>query len=178
MNLAAFRLGRRAAADPAALEKLMKPAPEADNDALRLSQSFAETVDRRAEFLTAYQNASYARRYRNWVEKVRTVEAEKAPGQCGLAEAVARYLFKLMAYKDEYEVARLYADTSFLDRVKSSFDGDKLSFEFHLAPPLLARRDPATGEPRKMSFGPWILTAFRLLAKLKFLRGTAFDLFG
>ena len=178
MNLAAFRLGRRAAADPAVLEKLMKPAPEADNDALRLSQSFAETVDRRAEFLTAYQNSSYARRYRNWVEKVRTVEAEKAPGQCGLAEAVARYLFKLMAYKDEYEVARLFADTSFLDRVKSSFDGDKLSFEFHLAPPLLARRDPATGEPRKMSFGPWILTAFRLLAKLKFLRGTPFDLFG
>ena len=106
------------------------------------------------------------------------MEAEKAPGQCGLAEAVARYLFKLMAYKDEYEVARLYADTSFLDRVKSSFDGDRLSFEFHLAPPLLARRDPATGEPRKMSFGPWILTVFRLLAKLKFLRGTAFDLFG
>ena len=155
----------------------MKPAPEADNDALRLSRSFAETVDRRAEFLTAYQNASYARRYRNWVEKVRAVEAEKAPGQCGLAEAVARYLFKLMAYKDEYEVARLYADTPFLDRVKSSFDGDKLSFEFHLAPPLLARRDPATGEPRKMSFGPWILTAFRLLAKLKFLRGTAVRLF-
>ena len=178
MNLAAFHLGRRAAADPAVLEKLMKPAPEADNDALRLSRSFAETVDRRAEFLTAYQNASYARRYRNWVEKVRAVEAEKAPGQCGLAEAVARYLFKLMAYKDEYEVARLYADTPFLDRVKSSFDGDKLSFEFHLAPPLLARRDPATGEPRKMSFGPWILTAFRLLAKLKFLRGTPFDFFG
>jgi indolepyruvate ferredoxin oxidoreductase len=178
MNLAAFRLGRRAAADPAAIEALMKSAPEIANDSLRLSQSFAETVDRRAEFLTAYQDASYARRYRNWVEKVRTVEAEKAPGQCGLAEAVARYLFKLMAYKDEYEVARLYADTSFLDRVKSSFDGDKLSFEFHLAPPLLARRDSATGEPRKMSFGPWMLTVFRLLAKLKFLRGTAFDLFG
>src|SRR5262245_16603142 len=178
MNLAAFRLGRRAAADPAALEKLMKRAPETDDDALKLSQSFAETVDRRAEFLTAYQDASYARRYRNWVEKVRTVEAEKAPGQCGLAEAAARYLFKLMAYKDEYEVARLYADTSFLDRVKSSFDGDKLSLEFHLAPPLLARRDPATGEPRKMSFGPWMLTVFRILAKLKFLRGTAFDLFG
>jgi indolepyruvate ferredoxin oxidoreductase len=178
MNLAAFRLGRRAAADPAAIEALIRSAPEIANDSLRLSQSFAETVDRRAEFLTAYQDASYARRYRNWVEKVRTVEAEKAPGQCGLAEAVARYLFKLMAYKDEYEVARLYADTSFLERVKSSFDGDKLSFEFHLAPPLLARRDSATGEPRKMSFGPWMLTVFRLLAKLKFLRGTAFDLFG
>ena len=178
MNVAAFRYGRRAAVDPKALEALVEPRPEEQNESLKLSQSFAETVDRRAAFLTAYQNASYARRYRNWVEKVRTVEAEKAPGQCGLAEAVARYLFKLMAYKDEYEVARLYAATSFLDRVKSSFDGDRLSFEFHLAPPLLARRDPDTGEPRKMSFGPWILTVFRLLAKLKFLRGTAFDLFG
>ena len=178
MNLAAFRLGRRAAADPAAIDALMKPAAEIANDSLKLSRSFAETVDRRAEFLTAYQDACYARRYRNWVEKVRMVEAEKAPGQCGLAEAVARYLFKLMAYKDEYEVARLYADTSFLERVKSSFDGDKLSFEFHLAPPLLARRDPTTGEPRKMSFGPWILPVFRILARLKSLRGTTFDLFG
>ena len=178
MNIAAFRYGRRAAVDPKAIETLIEPRPQQQNDSVRLSQSFAETVDRRAAFLTAYQDASYARRYRNWVEKVRTVEAEKAPGQCGLAEAVARYLFKLMAYKDEYEVARLYADTSFLDRVRSSFDGDKLSFEFHLAPPLLARRDPATGEPRKMSFGPWILTVFGVLAKLRFLRGTAFDLFG
>jgi len=178
MNVAAFRLGRRAAANPAALEALIKRAPEAVNDSLKMSQSFAETVDRRVEFLTAYQNADYARRYRNLVEKVRTVEAEKAPGQCGLAEAVARYLFKLMAYKDEYEVARLYADTSFLERVKSSFDGDNLRFEFHLAPPLLARRDPATGEPKKMSFGPWMLKAFAVVAKFKFLRGTAFDPFG
>jgi indolepyruvate ferredoxin oxidoreductase len=178
MNIAAFRYGRRAAIDPGALEALIEPQPQQQNDSLRLSQTFAETVDRRAEFLSAYQNAGYASRYRNWVEKVRTVEAEKTPGQCGLAEAVARYLFKLMAYKDEYEVARLYTDTAFLDRVKSSFDGDKLSFEFHLAPPLLARRDPATGEPRKMSFGPWMLVVFRLLAKLKFLRGSAFDLFG
>ncbi|HEY7229321.1 MAG TPA: indolepyruvate ferredoxin oxidoreductase family protein [Pseudolabrys sp.] len=178
MNLAAFRLGRRAAADPAAIDALMKPAAEIANDSLKLSQSFAETVDRRVKFLTAYQNAGYARRYRNWVEKVRAVEAEKAPGQCGLAEAVARYLFKLMAYKDEYEVARLYADTSFFDRVRSTFEGDRLTFEFHLAPPLLARRDPATGEPKKMSFGPWILTVFKLLAKLRFLRGTAFDIFG
>jgi indolepyruvate ferredoxin oxidoreductase len=112
------------------------------------------------------------------VEKVRTVEADKARGQCGLAEAVARYLFKLMAYKDEYEVARLYSETSFLDRVRSTFDGDKLRFEFHLAPPLLARRDPQTGEPKKMSFGPWMLRAFAVLAKLRVLRGTAFDPFG
>jgi indolepyruvate ferredoxin oxidoreductase len=178
MNIAAFRYGRRAVVNPKALESLIEPRPQDQNDALRISLSFAETVDRRTEFLTAYQNPNYARRYRNWVEKIRTVEAEKAPGRCGLAEAVARYLFKLMAYKDEYEVARLYSETSFLDRVKSGFDGDKLRFEFHLAPPLLARRDQATGEPRKMSFGPWILKVFGVLAKFKFLRGTVLDPFG
>jgi len=178
MNISAFRYGRRAAVDPKALDALIEPRPEQQNDSLKLSESFAETVERRAAFLTDYQNASYARRYRNLVERVRTVEAEKAPGQCGLAEAVARYLFKLMAYKDEYEVARLYSETSFLDRVKSNFDGDRLRFEFHLAPPLLARRDSQTGEPKKMSFGPWMLKVFAALAKFKFLRGTMFDPFG
>jgi indolepyruvate ferredoxin oxidoreductase len=82
-----------------------------------------------------------------------------------------------MAYKDEYEVARLYTDTSFLDRVKASFDGD-LRFEFHLAPPLFAKRDPLTGEPKKRSFGPWMLKVFATLAKFKFLRGTPLDPFG
>ena len=178
MNISAFRYGRRAAVDPKAIEALIEPRPQEQNNSLKLSQSFAETVDRRAEFLTAYQNAGYARRYRNWVEKVRTVEAAKAPGHCGLAEAVARYLFKLMAYKDEYEVARLYSETSFLDRVKSTFAGDELRLEFHLAPPLLARRNPETGEPKKMSFGPWMLKVFAVLAKFKFLRGTPLDPFG
>jgi indolepyruvate ferredoxin oxidoreductase len=178
MNIAAFRYGRRTAVDPKAVEALVEPRPQERDDSLRLSQSFAETVDRRAEFLTAYQNAAYARRYRNWVEKVRTIEAEKAAGHCGLAEAVARYLFKLMAYKDEYEVARLYSETSFLDRVRSTFDGDRLRLEFHLAPPLLARRNPETGEPKKISFGPWVLKVFGVLAKFKFLRGSAFDPFG
>ena len=83
-----------------------------------------------------------------------------------------------MAYKDEYEVARLYSDTSFVERVKSTFDGDDLRFEFHLAPPLLARRDPLTGEPKKMSFGPWMLKVFGVLAKFKVLRGTPLDPFG
>jgi indolepyruvate ferredoxin oxidoreductase len=178
MNVAAFRYGRRAVVDPRGLEALIEPHGQEQNDSLTLSQSFADTVNRRVEFLTAYQNGEYARRYRIWVEKARTVEAEKAPGHCGLAEAVARYLFKLMAYKDEYEVARLYSETSFLDRVRSTFEGDKLRFEFHLAPPLLARRNPETGEPKKMSFGPWILKIFALLAKFRFLRGTVFDPFG
>jgi indolepyruvate ferredoxin oxidoreductase len=148
------------------------------SDARLLSESFAETVERRAKFLTDYQNAAYAARYRARVEKVKAVEAARAPGKCGLTDAVARYLFKLMAYKDEYEVARLYSDGAFRKQVASAFDGDKLRLEFHLAPPLLARRDRTTGLPRKMNFGPWLLPAFRLLAKFKFLRGTAFDPFG
>ncbi len=178
MNVTAFRYGRRAAADPAAIQSLMKEQPELQNDSLRLSQSFDETVERRVAFLTAYQSARYARRYSALVEKVRTAEAMKAPGACALSEAVARYLFKLMAYKDEYEVARLYTDTAFVERVKSTFDGDKLRLEFHLAPPLLARRDKVTGEPKKMSFGPWLLGVFGVLKKFKVLRGTPLDPFG
>jgi indolepyruvate ferredoxin oxidoreductase len=95
-----------------------------------------------------------------------------------LADAVARYLFKLMAYKDEYEVARLYTDGAFLKQVQAEFGGDNLRFEFHLAPPLLARRDKTTGLPRKMSFGPWMLPLFRVLTQFKGLRGTPFDPFG
>jgi indolepyruvate ferredoxin oxidoreductase len=175
MNVAAFRWGRRAAVDPGAVEALAKP-KEID-EARELSQSFEEMVARRVAFLTAYQNAAYAVRYRALVEQAKAAEAAKAPGKCGLSEAVARYLFKLMAYKDEYEVARLYSDGAFAKQVKAAFDGD-LRFEFHLAPPLSARRDPETGLPRKMTFGPWMMNAFGLLARLKFLRGTAFDPFG
>jgi indolepyruvate ferredoxin oxidoreductase len=178
MNIAAFRYGRRAVVDPAALESLIAPRSAEEYDSLRLSQSFDETVQRRVAFLTAYQSKRYARRYRKWVERMVAAEAEKAPGQTALAESMARYLFKLMAYKDEYEVARLYTDTSFVERVRSTFAGDKLRFEFHMAPPLLAKRDPVTGEPKKMSFGPWMLKAFAVLAKFKFLRGTPLDPFG
>ena len=177
MNVAAFRFGRRAAADPAAVEALVKPAPEAARDSLKISESFDEMVTRRVAFLTAYQNKRYAARYSKLVDQVKAAEAAKAPGECALTETVARYLFKLMAYKDEYEVARLYTDSNFIDQVKASFDGD-LKLEFHLAPPMLARRDPQTGEPKKMSFGPWMLSAFRLLAKFKVLRGTPLDIFG
>jgi indolepyruvate ferredoxin oxidoreductase len=178
MNKAAFRWGRRAAVDPAALEALITPAAGSITDARRLSQSFDETVARRVDDLTAYQDAAYAARYRDWVEKAKAAEAARAPGKCGLAEAVARNLFKLMAYKDEYEVARLYGNGEFLRQVAEEFDGEKLRFEFHLAPPLLARRDRRTGVPRKITFGPWLLPVFRLLMRFKFLRGTAFDPFG
>jgi indolepyruvate ferredoxin oxidoreductase len=158
------------------VEALAKPVTRDENRTL--SQSFEETVERRVVFLAAYQNAAYAERYRALVEKAKAAETARAPGQCGFAEAVARYLFKLMAYKDEYEVARLYTDGNFLKQVANELGGDNLRFEFHLAPPLLARLHPATGEPRKISFGPWMMSAFKLLARLKFLRGTAFDIFG
>ena len=176
VNIAAFQFGRRAAVDPAGVEALAKPPVEDENR--KLSQSFDEMVERRVEFLTTYQNAGYAARYRALVEKAKAAEAAKAPGSCGFAEAVARYLFKLMAYKDEYEVARLYTDGDFVKQVAATFDGKDLRFEFHLAPPFLAKPDPVTGVPRKMSFGPWMMRAFGVLAKFKFLRGTALDPFG
>jgi indolepyruvate ferredoxin oxidoreductase len=111
------------------------------------------------------------------VDRAKAVESTLTPDKCGFSEAVARYLFKLMAYKDEYEVARLYADTSFMQQLNNEFDGD-MRLEFHLAPPLFAPRDRATGLPRKMTFGAWVLPVFRVMAKLKFLRGTSFDPFG
>jgi len=189
MNRAAFHWGRRAAIDRAAVEKLVQPpslpSPASGGgwgggatEAERLSESFDEAVARREKFLTAYQDAAYAQRYRLLVDRAKAIEAARVPGKCGFAEAVARYLFKLMAYKDEYEVARLYTDGSFVTQVASEFDGDNLRFEFHLAPPLFARIDKATGLPRKMRFGPWLMPAFRTLAKFKFLRGTALDPFG
>ncbi|MFL6806711.1 MAG: indolepyruvate ferredoxin oxidoreductase family protein [Xanthobacteraceae bacterium] len=175
MNQAAFRWGRRAAVDPATVEALAK-ADQSDKTP-KLSQSLDEMIARRVAFLTAYQNASYAARYRALVERARVVEAGKLPGKSELTEAVARYLFKLMAYKDEYEVARLHAEHTWA-QVKQEVAGDNLRLEFHMAPPAFARRDPATGELRKISFGPWVMPVFRILAKLKFLRGTPFDPFG
>ncbi|MGZ3322249.1 MAG: DUF6537 domain-containing protein, partial [Xanthobacteraceae bacterium] len=178
MNKAAFAWGRRAVVEPAVVEAVIKPAPEATSDARTLSQSFDDVVARRVAFLTVYQNAAYAARYRRLVERTKAAETARAPGKTGLADAVARYLFKLMAYKDEYEVARLYSDGAFVKQVNSELGGEHLRFHVHLAPPLLARRDKATGEPRKMTFGPWIFPLFGLLAKFKFLRGTPFDPFG
>ncbi len=182
MNLEAFELGRRAAHDPAALDALLAQA-KAPTAARHLSQSLDEIISRRVAYLTAYQNAAYAARYRHLVARVQTKESGIMPGRSALSEAVARNLFKLMAYKDEYEVARLYSDGAFRRQLAATFEaesksGKPLRFEFHLAPPLLARRDPITGVPRKLSFGPWMMTAFTLLAKLKGLRGTAFDPFG
>ena len=134
-------------------------------------------IERRVAFLTEYQNAAYAARYAARVERVREAEAACCRARPALTEAVARALFKLMAYKDEYEVARLYTETDFLKRVADQFEGP-YELHFHLAPPLLADRDPETGHLRKRSYGPWMLSVFRILAKLRRLRGTPFDIFG
>jgi len=111
------------------------------------------------------------------VAKVQKLEAEKFPGLKALSAAVARYAFKLMAYKDEYEVARLYADSDFRQRIAAQFEGD-YKLTFHMAPPIMSEVDPATGELKKRLFGPWMMTAFSLLTRFKELRGTAFDVFG
>jgi indolepyruvate ferredoxin oxidoreductase len=175
-NLAAFRWGRLIAVDEkpiaALVERQAKPI-----GGERLSQSLGEAIERRVRFLAAYQDAAYAERYRTRVEAIRAAEARVTPGQDKLTWAVAKYYFKLMAYKDEYEVARLYTDGSFQRQLERTFEGD-YTLEFHLAPPMLSKPDPATGRPRKMRFGGWMMTAFRLLAKMKGLRGTTFDPFG
>lgn len=175
MNRAAFAWGRCAAADLASVEAKVaaKAAPQAPRQPLDLD----ELVRRREELLTAYQDAAYAARYRRLVDRVRTAEARAVAGSTRLTEAVARNLAKLMAYKDEYEVARLHSDGEFLARLKERYEGSP-RLRFHLAPPLLAPRDPVTGLPRKQVYGPWMLHAFRVLAKLKRLRGTPFDIFG
>ncbi len=176
MNQAAFLWGRRAAVDLAALERLIAPKADAA-PAMEVSRTLEETVARRVNFLTGYQNAAYAEKYRALVEQVKQAEASRTKGLTGLAEAAARYYFKLLAYKDEYEVARLYADPTFMQKIQSQFEGD-YKLHFHLAPPLLAKRDSATGELRKAEYGTWVFTAFKLLAKLRGLRGTVFDIFG
>jgi indolepyruvate ferredoxin oxidoreductase len=175
-NRQSFLWGRRAAVDRAAVERIAMPA-----ETIPADRTFARTLDeiiqRRVEDLTAYQNAGYARRYEGLVRNVQAVEASRTPGRTELAEAVARYYYKLLAYKDEYEVARLYSDGRFRRQLQEAFDGD-YRLEFHLAPPLLAPRDPETGHLKKLSYGPWMLRAFALLAKLKGLRGTWLDPFG
>jgi indolepyruvate ferredoxin oxidoreductase len=136
-----------------------------------------DAIQTRIDFLTQYQNARYADRYAALVDKVRTVQATATPHDAGLTEAVAQYYFKLLAYKDEYEVARLHADPAFLARLNETFEGD-FKLRFHLAPPLFARRDPVSGELQKRKYGSWMMYVFRILAKFRGLRGTPFDPFG
>ena len=189
MNRKAFAWGRMAAHDLTTVQSAagvgaasaaIAPASPATAAAFlgegKLSHSLDDTIALRSQFLTEYQDGNYASQYSAFVNRVRAVEAERTPGLTGLSEAVARYAFKLMAYKDEYEVARLYSTGDFIKRVRETFDGN-YRLKLNLAPPMFSRRD-AQGHLVKREFGPWIFTAFKLLKRLKFLRGTAFDLFG
>lgn len=173
-NIRAFNWGRAAAHDLASVEAAAKPT-------LQIGPAIATELDDiiaiRERELEAYQDAAYARRYRTLVDSVIAAEGNKAKGLTGLSETVAKSCFKLMAYKDEYEVGRLYADDDFLKSLNTQFDGD-FKLRFHLAPPLGSRRDPVTGELEKREFGPWMFHVFQMLARLKKLRGTALDLFG
>ncbi|MNQ93215.1 2-oxoacid ferredoxin oxidoreductase [compost metagenome] len=176
-NRAAFDSGRLAAHRPDALESALRPRAQVVQ--LHVPETFARAVARRIEDLTSYQDAAYARKYQDVVEAVAARERELAPDAKTprLAMAVARSLFKLMAYKDEYEVARLYTGESFQAQLKGQFEGD-YSLRFHMAPPVFARKDPRTGVPRKMTLGPRTMTALKVLTRLKGLRGTWFDPFG
>ncbi|MDB5796547.1 MAG: indolepyruvate ferredoxin oxidoreductase family protein [Paucimonas sp.] len=176
-NQQSFQWGRLAAHDLTAVEQVVRKNTPAQVIEFKRAPGLEQLIATREKFLVDYQDAAYAAKYRAFVEQVR--QAETALGEPGralrLTEAVARYLFKLMAYKDEYEVARLHAGTGFEEKIAAMFEGD-YKIHFHLAPPLLARRD-ARGQLVKRSYGPWMMKAFRLLSRLRFLRGTALDVF-
>jgi indolepyruvate ferredoxin oxidoreductase len=172
-NKAAFEWGRRCAHDLASVQALFKAQQVIQ---FVKKPSLAEMLKTRVDFLTGYQNAAYAADYSAFVAKVQAAESKLSGGGTALSEAVARYLFKLMAYKDEYEVARLHTDRAFTDKIASMFEGD-FKLVHHLAPPAIANKNER-GELVKQPFGPWMRTAFGVLAKLKGLRGTALDPFG
>jgi indolepyruvate ferredoxin oxidoreductase len=172
-NKTAFEWGRRAAHDGAAFEKLLNPGQVI---AFTKRTPLEDLIAKRVEFLTGYQNAAYAQTYQAYVQKVRAVDESVGGKKLALTEAVARYLFKLMAYKDEYEVARLHTDAGFHAKINAMFEGD-FKLNYHLAPPGMAKKN-AKGELQKKQFGPAMLTGFKLLARLKGLRGTALDPFG
>ena len=174
-NLAALDLGRRAAVN---LEQVLAELRPDQPVTLHLpvKESLDEMIERFASELTAYQSKRYAQRYRDLLARVRQVESSVEPGSEALARIVARQAYRAMAYKDEYEVARLYTDGRFEEKLKQQFDGD-FKLTFHLAPPLLAKRDPVSGHLKKKAYGAWMLSAFKLLARLKSIRGTVLDPF-
>lgn len=174
LNIKAFKWGRLAAEDTALVIKI---AGSVTKEPTRLMESLDEIVAHREAFLVDYQNQHWADSYRQLIDKVRRIDDQLGIGSGRLIEAVARNLFKLMAYKDEYEVARIYTDGSFMEKLKSTFEGD-YKIHFNLAPPLLSREKDAEGRPKKKVFGPWMLTSMKWLAKGKRLRGTRFDPLG
>ncbi|WP_018699198.1 indolepyruvate ferredoxin oxidoreductase family protein [Amorphus coralli] len=178
MNRAAFRFGRRLVLDPSVAEGFERDA--ASSPALEhrsLSASTEEVIDRRAEILADYQNGAYAERYLKRLDQIGRHETRVRPGSTDLVETVARSLFKLMAVKDEYEVARLYSSPAFRAQINAQFASFE-RIELHLAPPLLSRTDARTGRPEKRTFGPWILKVMPVLAWARRFRGTPLDVFG
>ncbi len=171
-NKKSFLWGRRAAVDVKRVERVATPTQAI---VVQMPQSLENVIKKRVDFLAAYQDAHYAAQYAELVNKVRSAETAAGLGN-KLSTAVAKYYFKLMAYKDEYEVARLYTDGRFVEQLKEQFEGD-FSLKFNLAPPLFAKKD-AKGRLVKAEFGSWMWSAFKLLAKFKGLRGGAFDIFG
>jgi len=174
-NMAALALGRLLAADPPRFAELLRAQQPAQ--VVAKPTSLEDRIALRRARLTEYQDGAYAERYSRLVGRVRELESRVRPGSTRLTEAAALSLYKLMAYKDEYEVARLYSSGDFERRLREQFEGD-FTVRFHLAPPLLAKRDPVTGHGRKGEYGPWVSTAFKLLARLRRLRGTPLDIFG
>lgn len=174
-NHRAFRWGRAAAVDMAAVTVEAGTAP------IKIGAAQDESLDalitRRAGDLSAYQNTTYAQRYRDFIAHVRMVEGQRTPGLESLSDGVARAFHKLLAYKDEYEVARLYSDGRFRKQIAETFEG-KVSLQFSLAPPLLAARDGDSGHLKKRLYGAWVMGAYRMLTKFKFLRGSKLDPFG
>jgi indolepyruvate ferredoxin oxidoreductase len=176
LNKEAFLWGRRAALSPSSAERVLVAAKPM-RESLQISTSLDELIERKVTFLSEYQNAAYGKRYRTLVNRVREWERIVMPRQDAVTRAVANGYFKLLAYKDEYEVARLHSSPEFVESLKQQFEGD-FRIAFNLAPPGLTGRDELTGEPRKKEYGAWILPVFRTLAKLKVLRGTPLDVFG
>ncbi|HSA91297.1 MAG TPA: indolepyruvate ferredoxin oxidoreductase family protein, partial [Burkholderiales bacterium] len=174
-NRKSFVWGRRAAVDLEKVRRIAIPAEVIPIDE-HFSRNLEELVERRTKFLSEYQNAAYAARYQALVQKTAKAEKDRA-NSTKLTEAVARYYAKLLAYKDEYEVARLHAEAGFRAKIEGMFEGG-YRVVYHLAPPLLARKDPTSGEPRKMRFGSWVYPLFKILAGMRRLRGTPFDIFG
>ena len=173
-NRRAFHWGRRAAHDPAGIEALL--AGDAATKPEAIATSLDEIIARRRRYLADYQNEAYARRYLYLVDRVRAAEAKVGAGDTALTEAVARNYHKLLACKDEYEVARLYSAPEFAAELAATFEGD-YRLEFHLTLPWSRGATPGA-EPPKRSFGPWMMTAMKALARFKFLRGSALNPFG
>lgn len=176
MNTQAFQLGRLAAFDPARIVAMMKGQDESVAPKTLDAMSLDEVIAHRSALLTDYQDGKLAERYRNLVTQVRNAASNGGFGD-ELPRAVAINYAKLLAYKDEYEVARLYTDGRFEKQLRDQFDGD-FKINFNLAPPLLGGAKDALGRPRKRAFGAWMMPAFRMLAGMRGLRGTAFDIFG